>query len=42
MMIGMMMPSAAPMILMYARVGRQSKIQGRPFVRRAGLPSAIF
>jgi len=31
MMIGMMAPSAAPMILMYARVGRQWKAQGRPF-----------
>jgi len=31
MMIGMMAPSAAPMILMYARVGREWKTQGRPF-----------
>jgi predicted metal-binding membrane protein len=31
MMIGMMMPSAAPMILIYARVGRQSAVQGKPF-----------
>ncbi|MBB4426250.1 putative metal-binding membrane protein [Bradyrhizobium sp. CIR48] len=31
MMIGMMAPSAAPMILMYARVGRQGKAQGKPF-----------
>jgi predicted metal-binding membrane protein len=30
MMIGMMMPSAAPMILLYARVGRQSAIEGKP------------
>jgi predicted metal-binding membrane protein len=30
MMVGMMAPSAAPMILMYARVGRQGKIAGRP------------
>jgi predicted metal-binding membrane protein len=30
MMIGMMTPSAAPMILMYARVGRQTGAQGRP------------
>ncbi|UPT91230.1 DUF2182 domain-containing protein [Bradyrhizobium barranii subsp. apii] len=31
MMVGMMAPSAAPMILMYARVGRQGKAQGKPF-----------
>src|SRR6266581_8767902 len=31
MMVGMMAPSAAPMILMYARVGRQGKSQGKPF-----------
>jgi predicted metal-binding membrane protein len=31
MMIGMMTPSAAPMILIYARVGRQAAEQGRPF-----------
>ena len=31
MMVGMMAPSAAPMILMYARVGRQGKAQGRLF-----------
>jgi predicted metal-binding membrane protein len=31
MMIGMMMPSAAPMILIYARVGRQATMQGKPF-----------
>src|SRR6201995_5481333 len=31
MMVGMMAPSAAPMILLYARVGRQGKAQGRPF-----------
>lgn len=30
MMVGMMTPSAAPMILMYARVGRQGKAQGKP------------
>src|SRR5579871_6456894 len=30
MMIGMMAPSAAPMILMYARVGRQGRIAGKP------------
>src|SRR5882757_8668873 len=31
MMVGMMAPSAAPMILMYARVGRHGKAQGKPF-----------
>jgi predicted metal-binding membrane protein len=30
MMVGMMTPSAAPMIMMYARVGRQAAEQGRP------------
>lgn len=31
MMVGMMTPSAAPMILIYARVGRQAAAQGEPF-----------
>jgi len=31
MMVGMMAPSAAPMILMYARVGRQERAEGKPF-----------
>lgn len=31
MMVGMMTPSAAPMILIYARVGRQATLQGKPF-----------
>jgi predicted metal-binding membrane protein len=31
MMIGMMTPSAAPMILIYARVGRQAAIADQPF-----------
>src|ERR1700676_2601960 len=30
MMIGMMTPSVAPMILIYARVGRQAAMQGKP------------
>jgi len=30
MMVGMMTPSAAPMILIYARVGRQAAAQGKP------------
>jgi predicted metal-binding membrane protein len=37
MMIGMMTPSAASMILIYARVGRQAPTSGRPFA-----PSAWF
>ena len=31
MMVGMMAPSAAPMILMYARVGRRWKSEGKPY-----------
>ncbi|WP_198294165.1 DUF2182 domain-containing protein [Ensifer sp. BR816] len=31
MMVGMMLPSASPMILLYARVGRQSLRDGKPF-----------
>ena len=31
MIVGMMTPSAAPMILIYARVGRQASAQGKPF-----------
>lgn len=31
MMAGMMLPSAAPMILLYARVGRQAQMQAKPF-----------
>jgi len=31
MMIGMMTPSAAPMVLIYARVGRQAAVQGKTF-----------
>ena len=31
MMVGMMTPSAAPMILLYAQVGRHAAGQGRPF-----------
>lgn len=35
MMIGMMTPSVAPMILIYARVGRQAAIAGQPFAASA-------
>jgi predicted metal-binding membrane protein len=31
MMVAMMLPSAAPMILLYARVGRQAEHRGKPF-----------
>jgi predicted metal-binding membrane protein len=31
MMVGMMTPSAAPMVLIYAAVGRQATAQGKPF-----------
>lgn len=31
MMVGMMLPSASPMILLYARVGRHAEKQGSPF-----------
>lgn len=31
MMVGMMLPSAAPMVLLYARVGRHAEAQGMPF-----------
>ncbi len=37
MMIAMMVPTAAPMILLFASVNRRRKEQGRPFV-----PTAIF
>lgn len=37
MMVAMMLPSAAPMILLYARVGRSAAAQGRVFA-----PSAVF
>jgi len=32
MMVGMMMPSVAPMVLLYAAVGRKAGASGRPFV----------
>jgi predicted metal-binding membrane protein len=35
MMIGMMTPSAAPMILIYARVGRRAAMDGKPFAATA-------
>ena len=35
MMIGMMTPSVAPMILVYARIGRQKESEGRPYAASA-------
>jgi predicted metal-binding membrane protein len=42
MMIGMMAPSAAPMILMYARVGRQAKAEGRPLAATGWFAAGYF
>jgi predicted metal-binding membrane protein len=42
MMIGMMVPSAAPMILMYARAGRQAKIAGKPLAATGWFAAGYF
>jgi predicted metal-binding membrane protein len=42
MMIGMMTPSAAPMILMYARVGRQGRTDGKPFAPTGWFATGYF
>jgi predicted metal-binding membrane protein len=42
MMVGMMTPSAAPMILMYARAGRQTEAQGRPLAATVWFASGYF
>jgi predicted metal-binding membrane protein len=42
MMVGMMAPSAAPMILMYARVGRQAKATGKPLAATGWFASGYF
>ena len=42
MMIGMMAPSAAPMILMYVRVGRQGKAEGKPFPATGWFATGYF
>ena len=42
MMVGMMAPSAAPMILMYARVGRQAVIDGKPFAATGWFAAGYF
>jgi predicted metal-binding membrane protein len=42
MMVGMMTPSAVPMILMYARVGRQTQAHGRPLVATVWFAAGYF
>jgi predicted metal-binding membrane protein len=42
MMVGMMAPSAAPMILMYARVGRQGKIAGKSLAATGWFAAGYF
>src|SRR6185312_10875990 len=42
MMVGMMAPSAAPMILMYARAGRQAKIAGKPLAATGWFAAGYF
>jgi predicted metal-binding membrane protein len=42
MMVGMMTPSAAPMILMYARVGRQTQAHGRPLAATVWFATGYF
>jgi hypothetical protein len=42
MMVGMMAPSAAPMILMYARVGRQGRAAGKPFAATGWFAAGYF
>ena len=42
MMVGMMAPSATPMILIYARVGRQAAQQGKPFAASSWFASGYL
>jgi predicted metal-binding membrane protein len=42
MMVGMMTPSAVPMILMYARAGRQTEVQGTPFAATTWFTAGYF
>jgi len=42
MMVGMMTPSAAPMFLMYARVGRQTAAHGTPFAATVWFGAGYF
>ena len=42
MMVGMMTPSAAPMMLMYARIGRQTEPKDRPLVATVWFAAGYF
>jgi len=42
MMVGMMAPSAAPMILMYARVGRQGRAEGKSLAATGWFAAGYF
>jgi predicted metal-binding membrane protein len=42
MMVGMMAPSAAPMILIYARVGRKAKGDGKPLAATGWFAAGYF
>src|SRR5262249_34331727 len=42
MMIGMMAPSATPMIVMYARVARQGRAAGQPFAATGWFAAGYF
>jgi predicted metal-binding membrane protein len=42
MMVGMMTPSAAPMIFMYAHVGRQTRAHGRPLAATVWFATGYF
>ena len=42
MMVGMMTPSAAPMILMYARSGRHAAAEGKPFAATGWFTAGYF
>jgi predicted metal-binding membrane protein len=42
MMVGMMTPSAAPMLLMYARVGQQGRIAGKPLAATGWFAAGYF
>lgn len=42
MMVGMMAPSVAPMILMYARVGRKEKAAGKPLAATGWFAAGYF
>jgi predicted metal-binding membrane protein len=42
MMVGMMIPSATPMILIYARLGRQAAARGKPFAATGWFAAAYL